>query len=110
MKEKVPRNKPVKGVKAFYILKYDPRMPDPRQLISRNYHHISNHPVLANLFPRENLVGGTRRLHNLSEILSPTVQPSFGDSSGGPEVMVVEGVELVMVVAGSMVHNTANSS
>ena len=83
MKQKVPRNKPVKGVKAFYITKYDPRMPHPRQLISRNYHHITNHPVLANLFPRENLVGGTRRQRNLSEVLSPTVQPSFGDDSGG---------------------------
>ena len=27
LKEKVTRNKPVKGVKAFYITKYDPRMP-----------------------------------------------------------------------------------
>ena len=72
LKEKVPRNKPAKGVKAFYITKYDPRMPHPRQLISNNYHHISNDPVLSNLFPRENLVGGTRRQHNLSEILSPT--------------------------------------
>ena len=29
MKEKVVRNKPVKGVKAFYVTKYDPRMPHP---------------------------------------------------------------------------------
>jgi hypothetical protein len=39
-------------------------------MISRNYHHISNHPVLSNLFPRENLIGGTKRQRNLSEILS----------------------------------------
>ena len=70
-KEKVKRNKPDKGFEAFYITKYDPRMPHPQQMISRNYHHISNHPVLSNLFPRENLVGGTKRQRNLSEVLSP---------------------------------------
>ena len=44
-----------------------------------------NHPVLCNLFPRENLIGGTKRQPNLSEILSPTVQPSAGDNHrGGP--------------------------
>ena len=82
-KEKVVRNKPVKGVKAFFVTKYDPRMPHPRQLISRNFHHISNHPVLSNLFPRENLIGGTKRQPNLSEILSPTVQSSPGDNDSG---------------------------
>ena len=39
-KVKVNRSKPVKGVKAFYISKYDPRLPHPRQMISRNYHHL----------------------------------------------------------------------
>ena len=78
-KDKVVRNKPAKGVKSFYISKYDPRMPHPRQLLTRNYHHLQNHPVLQNLFPRENLVGGTRRLQNLSEILSPTMQPGLGN-------------------------------
>ena len=47
-KEKVVRNKPVKGVKAFFISKYDPRMPQPRHLISKNYHHMKDHPVLKN--------------------------------------------------------------
>ena len=51
----------------------------PRKLISRNYHHISINPRLAALFPRENLVGGTRRLKNLQELLSPTVQKSRGE-------------------------------
>ena len=82
-KEKVVRSKPVKGVKAFYISKYDPRMPQPMHLLSKNYHHMKDHPVLENLFPRENLVGGTRRLKNLSEILSPTFQPSSDDGQGG---------------------------
>ena len=73
-KEKEDKRKPEKGVKAYYVSKYDPRMPHPRKLISRNYHHIENHPVLSNLFPRENLIGGTKRGKNLSELLSPTVQ------------------------------------
>ena len=45
-------------------------------MISRNYHHIENHPVLSKLFPRENLIGGTKRDKNLSELISPTVQRS----------------------------------
>ena len=81
-KEKVARDKPEKGVKVFFITKYDPRLPHPRQLISKNYHHLSNHPQLSNLFPRVNLIGGTRRQPNLSEILSPTVQPSDRHSGG----------------------------
>ena len=60
----------------FYVDDYDPRMPHPRQLISRNYHHIENDPILSQLFPRENLVASCRRLPNLGEILSPTIQPS----------------------------------
>ena len=59
-------------------------MPHPRQLITRNYHHLASHPHLSNLFPRENLVGGTRRQPNLSEILSPSVQQSGGVNGGGP--------------------------
>ena len=84
-KPKVIRKKPEKGVKAFYVTKFDPRLPHPRQMISRNYHHISNHPVLSNLFPRENLIGGTKRQRNLSEILSPTAQSSVnrGGRQGG---------------------------
>ena len=83
-KSKTIRNRPEKGVRAFYVSKYDPRMPHPRQLISRNYHHLENHPTLAHLFPRKNLIGGTRRQKNLSELLSPTVQKygaQYGDDS-----------------------------
>ena len=32
----------------------------------------------SNLFPRGNLIGGTRRRKNLSEILSPSVQQAAG--------------------------------
>ena len=77
-KSKTVRSKPEKGVRAFFISSYDPRMPHPRQLISKNYHHLQNHPLLSNLFPRGNLIGGTRRRKNLSEILSPSVQQADG--------------------------------
>ena len=52
-KEKTVRKKPEKGVRVFYISKYDPRMPQPRQMITRKYHHLENHPLLSNLFPRK---------------------------------------------------------
>ena len=32
-KKKTVRNKPEKGVRAFYVTKYDPRIPQPRQMI-----------------------------------------------------------------------------
>ena len=44
--------------------------------------------MFSNLFPRENLVGRTKRLKNLSELLSSTVlkTPSYGpeDDEAGP--------------------------
>ena len=67
-KKKVLKSKPTKGVKAYFISKYDTKMAQPRQLISKNYHHIKDHPALSNLFPRKNLIEGTRRLPNSSEI------------------------------------------
>ena len=62
------------GVKIFYVDSFDPRMPHPRKIISRNYHHIEKHPVVSKLFPRGNLIASCKRLPNLGEILSPTVQ------------------------------------
>ena len=80
-KKKIVNKGPEKGAKAFFITDYDPRVLHPRQLISNNYHHIESSPQLAALFPRKNLVGATRRLKNLSELLSPTVQA--GPAPGG---------------------------
>ena len=81
-KEKRKKKGPDKGVRAFYIDSYDPRMPHPRKLISNNYHILQGNPTLAGLFPRENFVAGTRRGKNLQEILSPTNQtnPDNDDS------------------------------
>ena len=36
--------------------KLGPRMPQPIQLISKNYPHIKDHPILSILYPREKLV------------------------------------------------------
>ena len=76
------KKRPEKGVQSFFITDYDPRVLHPRQLISNNYHHIQSNPQLADMFPRKNLVGGTRRGKNLSELLSPTVQSAA--PRGGP--------------------------
>ena len=68
-------------------------MPHPRKLISRNYHHIEKHPIVSKLFPRGNLIASCKRLPNLGETLSPTVQntkagndrayPGVGNGGGG---------------------------
>ena len=67
-------------------------MPHPRKIISRNSHHLENHPIAAKLFPRKNLIASCKRLTNLGEILSPTVQdttppvtpdPGVGAGGGG---------------------------
>ena len=63
------------GVKIYYVDKFDPRMPHPRKLISR-----------------ENIIACCERLTNLGEILSPTAQktkpplipdPGMGPGGGG---------------------------
>ena len=59
--------------KAFWISTYDPRVLHPRKIISKNYHILNNDPEAAELFPRKNLVAASRRLKNLSELISPTV-------------------------------------
>ena len=107
-KEKVHRGKPDKGLKAFYISKYDPRLPHPRQLISRNYHHMMGHPILSNLFPRENLVGGTIGVYPICQkyclLLSSLV--------GAMEVttLVVEMMMMGVVKEDGMDHTTASST
>ena len=62
------------GAKLFWIFPYDPRVPHPRKIISKNYKYIESHPVASKIFPRKNLVAGSKRLPNLGEILAPTVQ------------------------------------
>ena len=82
---KEPTKKP--GAKVFWISKFDPRVPHPRKIISKNYHLIKNHPIASKIFPRENIVAGSKRPPNLSEILSPTVQPPApgGRGEGGQD-------------------------
>ena len=59
--------------KLFWISPYDPRMPHQRTIISRNYHLLAADKQFSNLFPRKNIVAGSRRLPNLMELVSPTV-------------------------------------
>ena len=68
--------------------KFDPRMPHPRKIISRNYHHIEKHPIVSKIFPRGNLIASCKRLPNLGEILSPTVQKTNPSNTNNldPEV------------------------
>ena len=92
-KPKKNRTKPEKGVQAYYIDSYDPRMPHPRRLISNNYHLIQSDPALADLFPRQNLIAGTRRGTNLQEILSPTNQSGPGPGGGGDDDSEEDGAD-----------------
>ena len=80
--DKKKRKQANTGCKVFYVGHYDPRVPQPRKLISRNYHLLANNPSASKLFPRRNLVSGTKRLPNLSEILAPTV-PRKGNCTTG---------------------------
>ena len=73
----------------FYVDKYDPRMPHPRKIFSRNYHHI----VASKLFPKENLVASCKRLPNLGEISSPTNQNTT-PNGGGNNSQVFDGGRL----------------
>lgn len=59
--------------KAFWVSTYDPRVLHPRKIISRNYHILENDPIAAQIFPRKNLVASSKRLKNLTELISPTV-------------------------------------
>ena len=74
------------GCKVFYISNFDPRLRHPRKSLTTHYHLLASNPTLARLFPRPNLVAGCRRLPNLGEILSPTVQrgPPGEGGGGGP--------------------------
>ena len=59
--------------KAFWTSSYDPRLFHPRKIISRNFHILQNDPTVSHIFARKDLVASSRRVKNLSEIISPTV-------------------------------------
>ena len=73
--------------------KFDPRVPHPRKLISQNYEILARNPIAKALFPRSNLVASGKRLPNLGEILSPTVQPPIPRIAGGPPAPGQDGPE-----------------
>ena len=73
-KERKQNVKKNKNKKVFWISKYDPRVPHPRQILTKNYHIPEGDPVARTLFERKNLIAGSRRGGNLKELISPTVQ------------------------------------
>ena len=73
-KERKKKKKTCGNKKVFWISKYDPRVPHPRAVMSKNYHILEGDAIAKTLFERKNLVAGSRRDKNLREIISPTVQ------------------------------------
>ena len=73
-RDKQPNKRAKPGCKAYFNSPYDPRMTHPRSLISKNYELLARSEKAKGLFPRENLIASSKRLKNLGEILSPTVQ------------------------------------
>ena len=71
------------GCRAFYVAPFDPRLHHPRKLIWRNYGILAKSEKAKPLFPRANLIASSRRLKNLGEILSLTLQS--GPESGRQE-------------------------
>ena len=75
------------GPKVYFNTTFDPRLPHPRKIISRNYALLAKSEAAKKLFPRENLIASSKRLPNLGEMLSPTIQPqgrSKGDDQPRP--------------------------
>ena len=70
------------GVKVYFNTTYDPQVPHPRKIISQNYNILARSEKAKKLFPRENLVASSKRLKNLGELLSPTVN-SASKGQGG---------------------------
>ena len=58
----------------FWISKYFPRIPHPREVLSINYSILDWDPIARKIFERQNLVAGSKRGKNLQELISLTVQ------------------------------------
>jgi hypothetical protein len=60
--------------KVFWISKFDPRIPHPRDVLSQNFNILEGDPIAKKIFQRKNLLAGSKRGKNLQELISPTVQ------------------------------------
>ena len=87
LKEERSRKKKQKNKnngKVFWISKFDPRIPHPREVLSNNYSILEGDPLAKKCFERKNIVAGSRRGKNIQELISPTVQkwkpnaPTYG--------------------------------
>ena len=77
LKEEKSRKKNQKNKnkgKVFWISKFDPRIPHPREVLSQNYSILEGDPLASKIFERKNIVAGSKRGKNLQELISPTVQ------------------------------------
>jgi hypothetical protein len=59
---------------VFWISRFDPRIPHPREVLSQNFNIIEGDPIAKKIFQRQNLVAGSKRGKNIQELISPTVQ------------------------------------
>ena len=74
-----------KGGKAYWVMPYDPRVPRPSEIINKHFDIIRQDPVANSIFPRSKVVGATKRLKNLSELISPTLPKDLrSDSTNHP--------------------------
>ena len=60
--------------KVFWISRFDPRVPHPREVLSNNYTIIEGVPIARKIFERKNLVAASKRGKNMQALISPTVQ------------------------------------
>jgi hypothetical protein len=72
--ERKKNSKKKNNKKVFWISTFDPRIPHPRQVLTKNYPILEGDPIAREVFERKNLVAGSKRGRNLQELISPTVQ------------------------------------
>ena len=70
--------------KVFWISRFDPRVPHPREVLSSNFTILEGDPIAKKIFERKNLVAGSKRGKNLQELISPTVQKKKSNTRIGP--------------------------
>ena len=55
-----PKKKAKHGCKAYFNSPFEPRVPHPRKIISKNYDILAKSEKASALFPRENLIASSR--------------------------------------------------
>ena len=47
--------------KVFWISRFDPRVPHPREVLTNSYTILEGDPIARKIFERKNLVAGSKR-------------------------------------------------